>query len=239
MRTRPVLLSLALTVSLAASARGAEAPAAFGPQPRPVATAPGPEARLGLSFGVDGGLGAEGDLTVDRLASGLPVALRLGLAYRALDPGRPLDARHVFINENSNGSPEESGHRWELRLDAVGRPWRGRNLWLAAGPRWSAFTAQFDFVDGNEFFSVSTRQWGFGASLGSRYAMSPRVDLVLDAGLDYYAAAALAGHDTSYNPDGSAVNPHQAYTYADADAAIAQPRWAPRFSLGVDVRLGR
>jgi hypothetical protein len=155
-----------------------------------------------------------------------------------LDPGEPLDVRHIFINDNSNGSPEKSGHRWDFRLDAIFHPGGMRNLWLTAGPRYSFFTGQFDFIDGNEFFSVGTKQWGFGVGAESRFAMSRRAELVVGAGLDYYANATFSGHDTSYSPDGTAVNPHENYTYADANAAINQPRWAPRFTAGLDFRLG-
>jgi hypothetical protein len=210
--------------------------------PAPVAThasASHPEMRLGLSMGVDGGVGGEADLTLDHFAGGLPVAARLAAGYHRMDPGRPLDARHVFINANDNGDPIESGHRWDLRMDAVWYPGWMRNLWVYGGPRYSRFTATFDFIGGNEFFDVTSNQWGLGVGAEGRFPMSARTSLVLGAGLDHYWDSTLAGHDTAYNPDGTSVSAVDNYTYADADAAINQPQWAPRLTIGVGYRLGR
>jgi hypothetical protein len=233
MISRPVALLLALFATAPAAVAWAAPAAIQGP-----ARAPLPETRLGFSLGMDGGLGGEGTLTLAPLAIGLPFAARLAVGYRALDPGEPLAARHIFINENENGTPHKNGRRWDYRLDALWRPHSLPKLWLTCGPRYSSFTGEFDFIGGNEFFAVHTDQWGLGAGAESRSPVGRRAQLVLGAGLDWYANATLSGHDTSYSPDGSAVNAHQEYTYADADAAIHQPRWAPRLSLGIEYLLG-
>jgi hypothetical protein len=235
MTARPFALVLALVASSLADCALAAPGVIQGPAPAPAS----PETRLGFSLGADAGLGGETSLTFDRFAAGLPVAARITVGYRSLDPGDPLAARHVFINNNTNGTPAKTGRRWDYRLDAVWQPGWARNLWLTCGPRYSSFAGEFDFVGGNEFFAVHTRQWGLGSGAESRFPVGRRALLVLGAGLDYYARATFLGHDTSYSPDGSAVNPHEEYTYADADAAINQPRWAPRLTMGVEYPLGR
>ena len=230
---RPVLVLALIASSLAGSAL-----AATGVTRIPARAPAPPETRLGFSLGADAGLGGEMSLTFDRFAEGLPAAARIAVGYRSLSPGDPLAARHVFINNNTNGTPTKTGRRWDYRLDAVWQPDLARNLWVACGPRYSSFTGEFDFVGGNEFFAVHTHQWGLGASAESRFPVGWRALLVLGAGLDFYTRATLQGHDTSYSPDGSAVNPHEVYTYADADAAINQPRWAPRLTMGVEYPFG-
>jgi hypothetical protein len=56
--------------------------------------------------------------------------------------------------------------------------------------------------------------------------------LVIGGGADYFFEAPLTGHDTSYSPSGDDANPRKGYTFEDADAAINQPRWAPRLMVG-------
>jgi hypothetical protein len=200
-----------------------------------------PRTSLLVAGGYGGGPGAFLGFTVRDLAEHLPFGLRFGIGYSGADPGDPWEARRVFINANENGEPSKAGRRWDYRLDGV---WRTRaggfdRLDLVAGPRLSRFAAQFDFVGGNEFFDVTTTQWGFGGGAEAAYRMGERVDLVLGAGLDYYLDATLAGHDTSYSPDGSAVSPVEDYGWRDANHAIRQPNLTPRVMLGVQWGLGR
>jgi hypothetical protein len=147
----------------------------------------------------------------------------------------------VFINDNTNGTPTRNGRRWEYRLDALWRTHRGPfdRLDLVAGPRLSRFSGQFDFVGGNEYFNVVSTQWGLGAGAEASFRMNDRADFVAGTGLDYFFDATLSGHDTAYSPDGSAVNPTGEYTWADADAAVGQPKLTPRLMLGVQYRLGK
>jgi hypothetical protein len=235
-----VLLALPVAAGAAGSAPSStRSAAAARPAPDAAPVAFAPHTTVSLSLGASGGLGGEAYVTFDRLAQGLPVSPRLAIGYRRLDPGIPLDARHVFINANDNGEPEERGSRWDFRLDAVfPSPWRD-NLWIVSGPRYSSFTGNFKFIGGNEFFDVTTRQWGFGVGAESRFPMGARTTLEIGAGLDRYFDATFKGHDTEYSPDGTIVSQVDDYTYADADAAIHQPSWAPRFTVGVGYRLGR
>jgi hypothetical protein len=67
--------------------------------------------------------------------------------------------------------------------------------------------------------------------------MSGRIDLVLSAGLEYYFAAKLDGHDAAYSPNGEITNQREEYTWAGADRAINQPKLQPRALIGVSFRL--
>lgn len=199
------------------------------------------EAAGGLSLGASSGIGGQADVTLSRIAEGLPFSARFGLGYWALDPGDALDARHVFINANSNGDPTKSGHRWDVRMDVI-RPMTGGPLkgWdLAFGPRFSKFRGDYDFVGGNETFYITTDQWGFGSALEHRWPTGPETELVVSGGLDWFANATLKGHDSAYSPDGSSVSAVDDYTWADADDAIRQPRFAPRITVGLQHHFGR
>ena len=193
-------------------------------------------ASAGYNSGPSGNLG----LTFSDFAEGLPLALRVGVGYSGGDPGDPWAARRVFINANTNGTPESRGRRWDYRLDAVWQTrWRSiQHLNIVAGPRLSRFSGQFDFVGGNEYFNVITTQWGLGAGAEASFPMGQRSDFLVGVGLDGYLSSRMTGHDTSYSPDGTAVNPTDDYTWADADEAIRQPKLSPRLMLGVQRRIG-
>jgi hypothetical protein len=211
-----------------------------------LATLPSPAHAAPRSFvvasaGYNGGPGGYLGFTLRDFAEGMPMGLRFGVGYSGADPGDPWAARRVFINDNANGTPESNGRRWDYRLDGVWRTHRGPfdRLDIVAGPRLSRFSAQFDFVGGNEYFNVVTTQWGLGLGGEASFRMSDRADFVAGTGLDYFFNAKLSGHDTSYSPDGSALNRTGDYTWADADAAIHQPKLTPRLMFGVQYRLGR
>ncbi len=171
-------------------------------------------------------------------AEGLPVALQLGIGYTSSDAGDPAAARRVFINNATNGIPEETGHSWDFALDAL-IPVRVLNFprsYVSAGFRHARYTANFVYVGGNEDFDVTSTHWGLGAALGNDFAVSRRMDLMVNVGLDYYFSSTLTGHDTAYSPDGTAVNPREEYDYGDADAAVGQPKFRPRLTTGLQLR---
>jgi len=168
-------------------------------------------------------------------AEGFPVAVQLGVGYTSSDAGDPAMARRVFINNATNGIPRENGHSWDLTLDAL-IPVSILSLpraYVSTGFRHSSYTANFAYVGGNEDFDVTSSNWGIGAGLGSDFAVSRRMDLMVNLGLDYYFSSTLTGHDTQYNPDGTAVNPREDYDYGDADAAVGQPKFRPRLATGL------
>jgi len=197
------------------------------------------EFSAGILAGYSAGLGVRGTGTLSHFAQGFPLALEVSVGYSTRDAGIPLDARRVFINDNTNGTPTKNGSRWDFRMDFLYKVGLlgMRDAYLYVGPRYSMFTATFDFVGGNEVFNISSTQWGFGAGLKAGFAVSPRVSFILTGGLDYYSSASLEGHDTSYSPDGLVINGRNDYTYTDADAAINQPKIEPVGMLGISYTL--
>jgi hypothetical protein len=193
-----------------------------------------PRISLGAELGYHSGLGVQFHGMLSELASGFPLKARLGLRYASVGPGEPLDARRIFINNATNGTPEKSGRTWGFNLDLL-YPMRVLSLprsHVYGGVRYARFTGNFVFVGGNEDFDIRSSHWGLGAGLESYWSLSQRVDLVLSTGVDYFFASTMNGHDTSYSPDGTAVNPREDFTYSDADAAVSQPKLEPALMLG-------
>jgi len=188
----------------------------------------------GLLMGYSSGFSVQGYALAANFAQGFPLRARLGLGYVATEPGDALAARRIFINDATNGVPEESGRTWELKLD-LQYPVSLLSMeraFLYGGVRYARFTGNFKFVGGNEDFDVTSNNWGLGAGLESYFRVSPRFDMVLTAGLDYFFSSSLSGHDTSYSPEGEDRNTRNDYTYSDADAAIGQPKLDPVLMLG-------
>jgi len=194
------------------------------------------------SYSVGGVLGYQRGLTfqltgtVKDFASGLPVQARLLLGRTSVDPGSATDARRIFINDATNGTPRESGHTWDFGLDGLYAI--GARTSAFGGIRYSRFKANFKFVGGNEDFDVTSSHWGLAAGVEAVYPMGQRTSLVLMGGGEYFLSSRLTGHDTSYSPDGDNVNPRQDYTYSDADKAVGQPTLRPMALAGVSYRLG-
>lgn len=201
--------------------------------------AAGPVFSAGLSCGYLGGAAGQLSGRVNDFATGFPLAARFGVGYASVEPGKSAAARQVFINDATNGIPEESGNRWDLRLDLM-YPVRLLSLpraYVYGGPRYSRFKANFKYIGGNEDFDVLSNQWGFGSGLESNFAVSPKLDLVITTGLDCFQRATLSGHDTSYSPDGDDSNGRDGYSYDDADDAINQPRVELQLMVGFSYRL--
>ncbi len=188
----------------------------------------------GLELGYYDGAGLQLFGTVSNLAAGFPMNLRLALGYTFVEPGLSAEARQVFINDATNGTPEEKGRQMDFRLDFL-YPVKFLNLkraYLYGGPRHARFVANFKYVGGNEDFDVTSNQWGIGTGLESCFAVSSKIDLMMQLGADYYFESDLTGHDTQYSPDGDDSNGRDGYTYEDADNAIDQPKLEPRLMLG-------
>ncbi len=192
----------------------------------------------GLSLGYFGGSGLHFSLTALDFAQDLPLSFRLGVGYTRVEPGKPDEARRIFINNATNGTPTEAGWMWDYRFDILIRTktlgLKQANFYV--GPRHVRFTGNFNYVGGNEDFDVTSHQWGLGAGLENDFAITPRLGVFVSAGADYYSSSWLVGHDTKYNPDGEIVNQQEDYTWDDADQAISQPKIEPRFMLGLSYR---
>lgn len=198
-------------------------------------TGHGPEFSGGAVLGYYGGFGFHVNAMVSNFAQDFPLAARIGLGFSSVEPGKAADARRIFINDATNGTPEKSGRKLDFRFDFM-YPVKllgMKQAYAFGGPRYSKFTGNFKYIGGNEDFDVVSNQWGFGLGVESFFPMSPKLDLVLSAGADYFGNAKLTGHDTSYSPDGDDSNPRDDYTYDDADDAIDQPKIEPRIMLGV------
>ena len=176
--------------------------------------------------------------TAYEFAQGFPFTVRLAAGYFTLDPGNPADARRIFINDATNGTPEKNGHFITLRLDFIySIHWFGwKRFHVYGGPRRSLFTGNFKYIGGNEDFAVTSNTWGAGLGLEKFYAINPNLDLILSAGSDFFTKSTLSGHDTNYSPNGEKVNGRKEFTYDDADKAIRQPILVPRLLIGAAYR---
>ncbi|MBO3116985.1 hypothetical protein J4050_09510 [Winogradskyella sp. DF17] len=201
---------------------------------------------LGLATGYNRGFGINASITAVKPLESLDINFRFGFGYTSLDPGNSADARRIFINNATNGVPEEKGRNFDYRLDFL---WHSTILnleetYIVFGPRYSSFRANFKYVGGNEDFDVTTRQFGLGLGLESHFKINSRLKLTTAIGLDYFFNNTLKGHDTSYSPDNDNVNPRDdnqnnntEFTYEDANDAIKQPQIMPRIFLGIAYKI--
>lgn len=198
-----------------------------------------PKYSMGVLFGYTGGFGINITGTISEFSYDIPLSVRFGVGYNIREAGNPWDARRIFINDNSDGDPAESAHSFDLRLDFIYpvQLFSLRQSFLYAGPRYSMHTSTFEFVGGNEFFDISTSQFGLGAGLETYFGISPNLNLVFSGGIDYYFDAQIGGHDSAYNPDGTDVSGREDYAYQDADEAINQPKYEFRFLVGLSFGL--
>jgi hypothetical protein len=195
----------------------------------------------GLNFGYSAGLGGSVYGTYWNFTRDVPLSLRVAFSYTVRDPGDPLGARHVFINDNTNGTPEESGHTWQARFDLLFPITQlgPQQLYLFGGARHGSFTGTFNFIGGNEKFDVTSKPWGLGLGVETYFAVGTQTDFAIQLGFDYFFKAKLQGHDTAYSPDGDDVNPRNDYTYGDADEVINQPKAELLAMVGFQYRFGR
>ncbi len=195
---------------------------------------------VGINAGYNRGLGIQPHFTIYNLTQDLPMHLRLAVGYTQLNPGIATDARRIFINNATNGTPEKKGHSIDFRMDFL-IPFKIlNNSYINLGPRYSDFKANFKYVGGNEDFDIVSSNWGVGVGAGNFFKMGGKIDLEVSLGFDYFFNDTLTGHDTSYSPDNENINPRGdnqnnniKFTYEDADQAINQPKYMPRFMIGV------
>lgn len=188
----------------------------------------------GIQTGYYNGFSVGGNIKIANFAEDFPLQAKLGLGYTFASGGDAMLARKVFINNNTNGVPEESGDILDFRFDFMYKInlLSTKRTFILFGPRYTMFTAFFSFIGGNEEFKVTANQWGIGAGLESYFRMSDKFDLVLHVGYDYFFPSSIEGHDTSYNTDDNNINPRENYKYSDADEAINQPKHMLRLMIG-------
>ncbi len=200
---------------------------------------------VGITTGYNRGFGINANFTFIDVAQGLHGNIRFSFGYNRLEPGKADDARRIFINNATNGVPKKKGKSFDYRVDYM-MPHSFFNLkksYLIFGPRYSSFTANFNYVGGNENFDVTTKQWGLGIGAENYFKMTSKFDLVFATGLDYFFNTTLKGHDTEYSPNNDNINPrndnqnNRQFKYRDANKAIKQPQFMPRIMVGVSLNL--
>lgn len=78
-----------------------------------------PRFTAGVFTGFQNGFAGQVFIEVEEFAEGFPLTLRLRAGYTAVEPGDPLAARRVFINDATNGTPEESGRTLDFGMDGL------------------------------------------------------------------------------------------------------------------------
>ncbi|MDG1729970.1 MAG: hypothetical protein P8K68_03080 [Algibacter sp.] len=201
---------------------------------------------LGISTGYNRGFGVQLSATLLKPLESLPVQVRFGIGVTKLNPGNSADARRIFINNATNGVPEEKARAYDYRLDFMVNSnfLEAESSQIVFGPRYSGFKANFKYVGGNEDFDVTSKQFGVGLGAESQFKMNDKLNLLAAIGLDYFFNHTLKGHDTSYSPDDDNVNARNdntnnniEFTYEDANEAIKQPSLMPRVLIGLVYKL--
>lgn len=95
----------------------------------------------GFFTGYNSGLGFQANLTAHKPLESSNIDIRFGVGYTSLDPGNSADARRVFINNATNGVPEEKGKSFDYRLDVLipSSIFNFKESYLLFGPRYSSF----------------------------------------------------------------------------------------------------
>jgi hypothetical protein len=195
-----------------------------------------------LMTGYNRGFGMLGSITASNLDKDIPFRMRFSLGVNFLNPGNAEEARRIFVNNATNGTPEKKGHSIDYKLDfLMPRTIFGiEHSYLGVGPRFSSFVGDFKYVGGNEDFEVRSYQWGMGANLENHIDLVKNVELVISYGLDFYFPSTLTGHDSSYSPDNDNVNPKDdnqdndiPFRYSDANRAVRQPMFMPHLMIGI------
>ena len=193
---------------------------------------------FGFIAGYNGGTNLQIYGEIEQFAQGFPFGAQLSIAHISMNPGIPLDARKIFINDATNGDPEKFGNIWDFRFDFPYqiKRFKKSNTSIFLGPRYARFTGRFNFIGGNEDFDVRTNVWGMGTGIKSQFEITEHLDLVISGGADYYQKSAIYSHGTTYSPDGEHIDPRKEFEYEDADAAINQPLYKFHTLIGFQYR---
>lgn len=191
----------------------------------------------GISIGYNNGFGVNGEYKISNFAQGFPFSMRLSGGMLFGDPGSAPDARRIFINDATNGTPEKKGSAIEARLDFLYDMPQWQFIDVYAGVHFRSFKGNFNYIGGNENFDITGNYWGIGLGADGIFPVNSRLDFIITAGTGWFFPSALTGHDTSYSPDGDDINPRNDYTYDDADEALKQPKLELRATAGLSFRI--
>jgi hypothetical protein len=177
---------------------------------------------------------------LDRISPELPFSTKISGGYiRQVSAGNADDARQVFINNATNGSPSEYGESWYYGVTLGYDVFTANSFHVTAFAtgKQNRYSAYFIFTGGNEAFRVTTTQFGVGGGLELTIRSAPgSTGFTLGGGAEYYFPSRIDSHGTYfYTPDGTDSRPREDFTYLDADATINQPRLRPFVALGVQV----
>ncbi len=199
---------------------------------------------LGIQSGYNLGLGFQANITAHNILMDNPLNIRFTFGHTNLNPGSSDDARRIFINNATNGTPEKKGRIIDYRLDFLVPINIADDSFLKVGPRYANFKGNFNYIGGNENFDIVSNQFGFGVGIGKTYAINDVLNLEVNAGFDYFLPNTITGHDTSYSPDDENINGRNdnqngdiPFTFADADEAINQPKYMPQLMIGINYKL--
>jgi len=188
-----------------------------------------------LALGYGKGVTVQASGMASNFARNFPLGVEFSVGWETVAAGKAVDARRIFVNEATNGTPESSGSMWVFRLDLLYKvPFSGpKATFLYGGVRRSYFDGTFSYVGGNEEFDVTSLQWGFGVGAKTYFEITNKLDLSLNIGVDGFLNGTMHGHDSTYSPDNSNVNPKEKFTYTDASKAVYTPRIAPIVTFGI------
>ncbi len=189
--------------------------------------------------GYQGGFNLQGNLLLTDFAKDFPFSIKIGYGFTRNNPGDALDARHIFINNNSNGTPEKKGTNNDFKMEFLypTKIFKVKRSYLYGGIRYSHFIGNFNFVGGNENFDVIQNTWGIASGIEFHFPINKKTFLTMNSGMNYYFPNALIGHDTTYTPDGDNINPRKDYNYEDADNAINQPKFQLQAKIGLTLKI--
>nr|MEE4269669.1 hypothetical protein [Candidatus Krumholzibacteria bacterium] len=193
----------------------------------------------GINLGAEAGFGGHVHGTFRNFTQDLPLSARFTAGYHKASAGDPFAARRVFINNNTNGTPEDSAKYLQARFDLVFPVFKvgPQQIFLFGGPRVAKYSAEFVYVGGNEDFEVKTSPWGIGMGLETAFAVNDRTDFLIQVGLDHFSKSDLEGHDTIYTADGDYINPREDYTWDSANDAVDQPETEVLVMVGMQIKL--
>jgi hypothetical protein len=193
-----------------------------------------------IGYGND--LAAELGFRITGISAELPLSLKASGGYiRQVSAGNADDARSIFINDATNGTPSEYGESWFYGVTVGYGIFDGDTFHVEAFGvgRQNVYNAFFIFTGGNEAFRVTTTQFGLGGGVELVFGGGDgSTEFSLNGGVEYYFPSRIDSHGTFfYTPDGADSRPRNDYTYEDADGAINQPILRPFASFAVLIPL--
>lgn len=192
----------------------------------------------GMDFGYDKGPGFYLYFSSGKFLSLKKTESRIGIGVSFPDPGNPALARKVFINDATNGIPEEKGRVYNFRFDLI-KPLKLKIYPLSKfyfGIRYTMFKGMFKYAGGNEEFSITSNNFGIGIGTEHFFRLTKKRFFKITTGVDYFFPSGIHGHDTTYYNSGDNINPRKSYTYSDADSAVNQPKIEFRLMFGITSR---